>query len=207
MTENLPKYIGVLDFEATCDDGGKFMNEVIEFPTVLLKWNAQLNNYELVGEFQDYCKPVKNIQLTKFCTGLTGITQEQVDNGLPFNESLDRHYKWIKSHLENDDSFVFLTCGKWDLDVMMVNECKRWKIVPPKIYRTFINIKSELPYFYKLDKQMGMDGMLKYLNMKLIGHHHSGIDDCRNIARIWQELVKKGHYDPQYITVDSKKYT
>jgi len=26
--------------------------------------------------------------------------------------------------------------------------------------------------------------MLNKLNMELIGHHHSGIDDCRNITRI-----------------------
>jgi inhibitor of KinA sporulation pathway (predicted exonuclease) len=26
--------------------------------------------------------------------------------------------------------------------------------------------------------------MLKNLKMELIGHHHSGIDDCRNITRI-----------------------
>jgi len=29
-----------------------------------------------------------------------------------------------------------------------------------------------------------MAGMLNILGMKLDGRHHSGIDDCRNIAKI-----------------------
>ena len=34
--------------------------------------------------------------------------------------------------------------------------------------------------------------MLGYLKLNLIGKHHSGIDDCVNIARIAIELLQDG---------------
>ncbi len=36
----------------------------------------------------------------------------------------------------------------------------------------------------------GMDQMLDELGLELVGHHHSGIDDSRNIAKICHELMK-----------------
>ena len=35
------EYICVLDFEATCDDVKKRSHEIIEYPSVLLKWNEK----------------------------------------------------------------------------------------------------------------------------------------------------------------------
>jgi hypothetical protein len=40
-----------------------------------------------------------------------------------------------------------------------------------------------------------MAGMLTYLNLGLIGTHHSGIDDSRNISRIALELIQRGGLD------------
>uniref|UniRef100_A0A7S4KAW0 Exonuclease domain-containing protein n=2 Tax=Odontella aurita TaxID=265563 RepID=A0A7S4KAW0_9STRA len=37
-----------------------------------------------------------------------------------------------------------------------------------------------------------MAGMLRELGMELRGRHHSGIDDCRNIARICERMLKDG---------------
>ena len=40
-------------------------------------------------------------------------------------------------------------------------------------------------------KPVGMAGMLKTLKIKLEGRHHSGIDDCKNIAKIVLNLMGK----------------
>lgn len=70
------EYICVLDFEATCDD----ITKMIEFPSVLLKWDQSLGNYVGKCQFQQFCKPKIYPNLTKFCKELTGI-QEQTDAG------------------------------------------------------------------------------------------------------------------------------
>jgi inhibitor of KinA sporulation pathway (predicted exonuclease) len=76
---------------------------------------------------------------------------------------------------------------------MMVNECKKWNITATKLYRNFINIKHEYQIYYNLKKKYGMAKMLENSNIELIGRHHSGIDDCKNIARILIYLISKGH--------------
>ena len=38
----------------------------------------------------------------------------------------------------------------------------------------------------------GMPGMLEALGLPLLGRHHSGIDDSRNIAAILRELARRG---------------
>src|SRR5437016_14510893 len=123
-----PLYVGVLDFEATCDDVKGWENEIIEFPTILLKWDESVHNYKVIAEFQEYCRPLKNQQLTAFCTQLTGITQDKVDHGFDFPDTLTRHYQWLKTYVEDEQEFVFLTCGFWDLGDMMIRECRHWNV-------------------------------------------------------------------------------
>ena len=199
-------YVCVLDFEATCEDGVKYFDhEVIEFPSVLLKFNGQ--TYEPIAEFQQFCKPLKNPTLSKFCTELTGITQEQVDAGYNFPDVLNSHYNWLTEQT-NGGSVIILTCGYWDLSTMMPNECKTWAIIPPAIYNQYINVKKEVQNFYKNDNCRGMFSILQELGIELEGRHHSGIDDCRNIAKIFQRMVVDGYVvgESSIIKVDPELY-
>ncbi|AYV85561.1 MAG: exonuclease [Satyrvirus sp.] len=200
-----PKFICVLDFEATTEENVKFFDhEVIEFPSVLLKLNSN-NEYECVSSFQKFCRPLLNPVVSKFCHELTGITQEQVDSGINFINALNDHKKWL--YTETSGNVVIVTCGFWDLSKMMVAECKKWNVVPDKIYMHYINIKKEFEKFYKTNA-VSMTSMLDFLNIKLEGRHHSGIDDCGNIAKIWQRLAADGYLvsDSSYIKVESESY-
>lgn len=47
--------------------------------------------------------------------------------------------------------------------------------------------------------------MLTVLKMELQGHHHSGIDDCRNIARIVVRMVEDGC--PFAVTTELPEYS
>lgn len=183
--KNVFDYICVLDFEATCDDIERYEHEIIEFPCVLLKWNG--TNYVRVSSFQQFCKPLVKPVVTDFCHNLTGITQEQVNGGGNFPQILKDHHKWLMN--ETNENFTILTCGFWDLGIVMISECKKWGIEPNYKYRNFINIKNEFKKFYGKIKGYGMAGMLRELGMELEGRHHSGIDDCHNISRILQRMV------------------
>lgn len=192
-------YICVLDFEATCESNNKtWEHEIIEFPSVLLKWDIKTRQYQPIAEFQEYCKPLHNITLTKFCTGLTGITQEQVNAGADFPDTLKRHTKWILGLVPELEEYsavppvVLLTVGHWDMADMMVRECKRWNLNPHPFYRKYINIKEVYQKYHKV-KRLGMAGMLNHAGLKLLGRHHSGIDDCRNTGRLVQKLVSDGY--------------
>lgn len=79
-----PKYLLVLDFEATCGDGIK-NPEIIEFPTLL--YNFEQDKAE--ATFHEYVRPVENPQLTEFCTKLTGIEQVSAVSTLTVVSSTD----------------------------------------------------------------------------------------------------------------------
>lgn len=53
----------------------------------------------------------------------------------------------------------------------------------PEYFQTWINIKQVFSHVMG-NATKGMSGMLHQLGMELEGRHHSGIDDCRNIAAI-----------------------
>ncbi len=184
-----PEFVCVLDFEATCDGSKNYDNEIIEFPSVLMRFDG--TEYTVVSIFQQYCKPSRNPTVSNFCLELTGITQEMVNNGNKFINSLNDHHKWLIN--ETNGNVIFVTCGAWDLGTVMINECKKWKTIPPTTYLKFVNISTEFKKFYKSSGGAGMKRMLEYLGIELTGRHHSGIDDCRNIAKIWQKMVEHGY--------------
>jgi len=114
-------YYCVLDFEATCQQGARINpQEIIEFPTVLI----DARTMSVVDEFQSYVMPLRNAQLSSFCTDLTGIQQEWVDSAPAFADVLRRHTAWLQQHglgAEGADgrSMAFVTCGDWDLKTML----------------------------------------------------------------------------------------
>jgi inhibitor of KinA sporulation pathway (predicted exonuclease) len=129
-------YVCILDFEANFAKKDmkklKMDNEVIEFPSVLLKINK--NIVKKIGEIQIFCKPKFTPTLHPDCIDFTHITQDKVDNGIPFPDAMIRHLDWMKNMLKNEgDNFedfvstnklIIVTCGAWDLNVMAIKEYK-----------------------------------------------------------------------------------
>ncbi|KAH8102451.1 exonuclease [Cristinia sonorae] len=193
-----PKYLLVLDFEATCGNGIQ-TPEIIEFPTLLYDFKEDKVN----ATFHAYVRPVENPRLTPFCTELTGIDQETVDAAATFPEVWERFQAFLMEHgvYENLDDYSFITCGNWDLKTMLPRQLEisesehgldaSGRLIPP--YNDWINLKAAFRKQLKLRHDRTMAGMLSTLKLKLEGRHHSGIDDCRNILRIIQELRERGY--------------
>nr|CAD7575074.1 unnamed protein product [Timema californicum] len=93
-------YLIVIDFESTCwegEQGGWKQPEIIEFPAVLLN----IHSGQLEQEFQQYVCPIENPKLSEFCKSLTGITQQQVDDGVPLSTCLLLFSRWINIIKQN----------------------------------------------------------------------------------------------------------
>jgi inhibitor of KinA sporulation pathway (predicted exonuclease) len=111
-----------------------------------------------------------------------------------FNEFLALH-----GVFDDPMSYAFLTCGDWDLRTMLPNQLAYESRTNPDIpaspavapFGRCINVKMSFRKHYD-QKNRGMADMLEQLNIPLEGKHHSGIDDCRNIARIVQRMQRDG---------------
>jgi len=216
-------YYVVLDFEATCQkdvrprnpafDGSKkdqdfaADQEVIELPSVLVTSDGELvspPNFggpaEGGGEFQRYVRPAIHPNLSDFCTELTKIRQEQVDAAPDFTTAMRGYEQWLRMNgmLQGGEgaSFTIVTCGDWDLKTMMPKQCYVSGLKVPAWATVWVNIKT---VFKRLNYERGggMMAMLQSMKIKHQGTHHSGIDDCRNIALILQRILRDGAWDGQ----------
>jgi ERI1 exoribonuclease 3 len=90
------RFLLVTDFECTCDSGEpNYPHEIIEFPVVVV--DTRINRP--VAEFHTYIRPVRNPQLTSFCTELTGITQDMVQDAPTLPEALLMFDEWVRAVL------------------------------------------------------------------------------------------------------------
>lgn len=183
-------YICILDFEATCWYENSD-HEIIEFPSVLLKWE-DTGEIKEVARFQQFVKPMNNPCVSDFCTELTGITQKQIDDGIDLKSAIEAHFKWITEITGSGSSSVtIITCGDWDINKMLPIDLKNISYEPNEFYARYGNIKKLFQIAVGI-KGTAMKKMMDKLKLNIEGRHHSGIDDCHNIARIFIELVKKG---------------
>lgn len=132
--------------------------------------------------------------------------QEQVDQGVDLSTALeqlsaflDQHGLTLSQPDKPDCSFAFLTCGDWDLKTCLPNQPLDHKSAGGRVQRSpgfaqWVNVKRAFDKLYKSRgwKARGMVTMLSDLGLELQGKHHSGIDDCRNIARVVQAMLNDG---------------
>lgn len=183
------KYLLILDFEATCE---KFTpikpQEIIEFPCVAIS----TQDWQIKDTFHEYVKPKFHPNLTPFCTELTGIVQEMVEDKAHFPEVMKRFVNWLENgkYFEETDKSAFVTCGDWDLKMMMPSQCATEELTVPDYLSEWINLKKTFCDVTKVYPH-GIVDMLSRLNIPLIGRLHSGIDDVKNMINIVESLGTK----------------
>mgnify|MGYP001344521786 CR=1 FL=1 len=195
MTSPKPSYKAhylVIDFEANCSGQNKRDHEIIEFPAVLVDTKTGA----VISEFRTFVKLVKTKSLSQFIKDLTHITDEQVSNGMYWETCLQEFETWCHKYNIMPENTTVVTCGDWDLKTMLPNQLSLTKTKLTdylnRLFGCWSNVKTSFSSCFKYSGLYGMEQMLHSLDLQLVGHHHSGIDDSRNIAKICHELVKRG---------------
>lgn len=167
----------IVDLEATCWQGEKGKrNEIIEIGAV--KLNDKL---EIVEDFCEFIKPTLNPELSDFCKELTTITQEQVDTADPFPEVLDDFLDFIGGYY---CLYCLCSWGHYDKN-QFIKDCELHKIDTSWLDR-HISVKHQYADFKGLRKKgVGMKRAMEMDGLQMEGTHHRGIDDARNITKIF----------------------
>lgn len=181
------KHYIVLDLEATCwEDKGLKPNEIIEIGAVCIDEERQIKD-----EFVTFVRPSVHPVLSPFCTQLTSITQTQVDAAPLFPEALILFQDWIAGF---GTSYVLCSWGFYD-KAQFNGDCLLHKLDTAWL-KNHISLKHQHAKICSLRRPMGMSGALHYEKMKLEGTHHRGIDDARNITKIFLKHFDKWDYNP-----------
>ncbi|HVK67997.1 MAG TPA: 3'-5' exonuclease, partial [Polyangium sp.] len=131
---------------------------------------------EPVGEFATFVRPVIRPTLTPFCTKLTTITQADVDGAPTFPAAIEALGRFV-----GDRDALFGSWGDYDRKQFEI-DATRWGVPLP--LRGHMNIKKRFSAALGETTRYGMASALERLALPLLGTHHRGIDDARNIARI-----------------------
>ena len=176
-------HIMVVDFEATCGPGvSKTAAEIIEVGAVLYSFHGTPLSVDASPKFHRYIKPQIVSTLTRFCTNLTGITQEQVDNGISFEEMLEQWLVFLTAHNCTPSEVLFASWTDFDI--------KQFRREVDRAKATLLNFtySIDLQKAYKTtQKHSGIKSVAKALaeqNLEFIGREHSAIDDAYNTARL-----------------------
>jgi inhibitor of KinA sporulation pathway (predicted exonuclease) len=180
-------YYIVIDLECTCwADNTKKMQEIIEFPAVLI----DAKNKVIVDTFQEYVKPRIHPELSEFCIDFTGISQETVDNAKSLHKVIVLFRKWlIKNELKDPRKYLIVTDGREDIRHFLNLGLLINNLPFPHELRCFADIKVLFRKWHNGSSKF-LD-MMDFYGLKFEGRHHCGLDDAKNIARLVMKMCSR----------------
>jgi len=170
----------VIDLEATCWDVDK-EKQRRESETIEIGAIYTTDDYQPLGQFQTFIRPVRNPTLTEFCTTLTSIQQADVDRAPTFEDAIrlfgDETERVLGKRLAQ---IMFCSWGNYD-KTQFERDCLFHGVTYP--FGVHRNLKDEFSKTMGC-KPCGMRRAMERLKIPLVGTHHRGIDDASNITII-----------------------
>lgn len=173
----------IFDLEATCynrnntndvkPDG--FVNEIIEIGALKVNENG-----DIIDEFSKFLKPKKFPHISNFCNELTTIEQKDIDFADNAKTVLESFCKW-------SENCIFVSWGYYDKK--QLKRDLKINNLDENIINTsnHISIKHEYAKWNNLRKKgIGLGRAIKREGLVFEGTAHRGIDDARNILRIFK---------------------
>ncbi len=174
----------IVDLEATCWENrvtpeGEPQSihnmEIIEFGCVLATRAG-----ELLGSKSFLVRPTKNPKLSEFCTSLTSISQSMVEAAPPYSDACRMLDAWLGQPHED---FIWCSWGNYDrLHIRAAGQ--EYGTAPTFMRCPHLNLKRIWRRTTGQKRKNGMIHALAFHGLTIEGHHHRGVDDARNMARL-----------------------
>ncbi|WP_433517645.1 exonuclease domain-containing protein [Nonomuraea sp. CA-143628] len=177
--------LNVVDVEATCWEGqpppGQ-VSEIIEIGLTVVDLRAG----ERLAKHRLLVRPARS-RVSPFCTELTGLTQTEVDGGLPFAEACRALAARHQTAL-----LPWASWGDYDRN-QFTRQCHQTGTEYP-FCRRHTNAKVAFTVSNGLRRRPGMAQALMMAGLPLEGRHHRGDDDAWNIAALVLHLARRGDW-------------
>jgi len=171
-----------IDLECTCWPNEmvgapeRHEREVIEIGLAAI----DMASMEIVGTHSVLIRPEKHPVLSEFCTSLTTITDQMLESSPFFAEGLGQAMQWLSQF---SDDFAWCSWGMFDLHHLQ-QECQQKGVELELRSALHFNAKTIYSRSHPRLKRRGMKSALAHEGIELLGSHHRGVDDARNMARL-----------------------
>ncbi|KAK1220741.1 hypothetical protein PQX77_016489 [Marasmius sp. AFHP31] len=188
-------------------------------PVALMTWRPRLagggaRELAIKAEFHTFVKPSWKPVLSSFCTKLTGIQQQEINDAPDFPRALQTLEQFLADHGLIDPStgerkvnFCWCTDGPFDIRDFMVKQAFISQVpLPTWMKGELLDVREMVSHWckYGTAKQTkrtkkhatvsrNIVAQLRALELpQFEGRQHSGRDDTRNVCRILAELGRRG---------------
>ncbi|MBL1223463.1 exonuclease domain-containing protein [Chryseobacterium sp. L7] len=173
----------IIDLEATCWENDRIpigQNvDIIEIGICRLNLKSKT-----ISQKQSIYVIPERSEINDFCTKLTGITPELIEEkGIYFEEACE---KIIEEY--NPGTLTWAGFGNFDKE-QIFEQCD-WLGIENPFDGNYLNIMEEFRGHFRLHKMIGLRRALDHLNMNFEGNHHSGSDDAYNAAKILRKILE-----------------
>ena len=170
----------VIDIEATCWEHEPPPDQYAEIIEIGI-CSVNVASGERLAKESILVRP-EHSQVSTFCTELTTLTQEQVEQGISFEAACQAlREKYDTKHR------VWASYGDYDRR-LFEKQCQDHGI-PYPFGPTHVNVKSLLALVFGLQREVGMMRALELLELPAEGTHHRGVDDAWNTGLIAARLL------------------
>lgn len=171
----------IYDLEATCWRSPKPRQvEIIEIGAVRVN-----EDLEIVDEFSEFVRPILHPQIDRFCTKLTSITQDDVEDADNFDLVIRKFEVWMGYSSTRTALFSW---GEFDhrqfvLDARLHNLEFEWLKYWACLQRHYSKYKGS-------KNQIGLKNALSLEGLNFNGTQHRAIADARNMAELFIKIAK-----------------
>ncbi|WP_236040561.1 3'-5' exonuclease [Marinobacter nauticus] len=174
----------IIDLEATCRENRQAPNgeaqsndnmEIIEIGCALATREAVL-----LDTRSFLVRPIRHPVLSEFCTGLTSITQEVVDEAPAFPGAIQAMNAWLG---DLPDNFIWCSWGNYDR-LHLEAQSQEHDARPAVLAFPHLNLKRIWRRTTGQKRKNGFAHALAFHGLEFEGHHHRGVDDARNMTRV-----------------------
>lgn len=176
----------VVDFEFSVPRSyGKpraWFQEIIEVGAILVDENRNLSD----KTYNAFVKPRFWTRLAEEGYAITGIRQEDVDQGVNLEEAIEQ-----LKELAPERDIMLAAWGDADRKVLR-SVCEKYGLDYPFIWENYIDLAEEYKAFRSLDKRASLKRAIEENEIQQIGILHSALDDAINAAQVMVKMLDEG---------------
>lgn len=174
--------------------------EIIQIGAIKLN-----TDFENIGEYNYYIKPVIYKRIHPYVEKITGITQSILDGGVPFAEAFDAFCNFI-----NPAEDILCSWGGDDIKSLYRN-VKYHKIASSKMPDKYMNIQSFATSYLKYEpgRAIGLKNAAEILNVETGLDFHNALNDAVYTAEIFKivkpDVLVSERFKPSDVKMPKKK--
>lgn len=167
-----------IDIEATCSDDGSVPEAEMETIEIGACWATIAG--DPIDTYCSFVRPIIHPTLTPFCSGLTGISQSDVNVAPTFAEAAAALSRFVIKHKVTNS--IWVSWGKYDQTQLVRDSLLHGVTFPVDLQHD--DAKRAFAKTQRIGKRVGLAKACDLTGRSFLGTHHRALDDAINVARL-----------------------